>query len=348
MKLILLFLLVTSNVYAGTCTSISRTNNAANTVLTSTKYNADHNAAYNAINAADGGCVTDGTLEDGALNTTDFAVPLQAIKSGCALTKAGDDTIQVDANCRMAINGTWVKTATATTESWGCSGCSAEATDVYYVYGTTSSTSTALDLLISTTAPNSDGYDGSNNRVIGSFANHSGAIQDNSLAEWRQSGFARNTVNAPCRARQIEAKNTSGGTLTTGSFETREFNQLQGECGYVALADNQLTLAGDGKYNIHCAAPFLSTDSSQTQLVRDPNGSPTILITGTSIKARSADNDNMVSMLEGVIDLTSLGATAFELQSSVSSTKATDGAGQASNLATAGEVFTSCTIWRLN
>lgn len=57
---------------AGTCTSISRTNNGANSVLTSTKYNSDLNSAYTAINAFDGGCITDGTLELAAFAAGDL------------------------------------------------------------------------------------------------------------------------------------------------------------------------------------------------------------------------------------------------------------------------------------
>lgn len=54
-----------------TCTSpISRTNNGTNAVLTSTKYNADLNTAYNKINALPGDCITDETISGAKLIAT--------------------------------------------------------------------------------------------------------------------------------------------------------------------------------------------------------------------------------------------------------------------------------------
>ena len=71
---ILLGFLIGFKANAGTCTSDSFTSASANSVLTSTKYNNDHSTIYNRLNGnLDGGCVSDGTIEDGGLNTTDFA-----------------------------------------------------------------------------------------------------------------------------------------------------------------------------------------------------------------------------------------------------------------------------------
>lgn len=158
--------------YAGTCSSISRTNNSANAVLTSTKYNTDHNTAYNFLNAYDGGCITDGTLEDGSLNTTDFAVPLNAHKAGCKITRTDADTISVD-RCMLSVNGSWVRTTSATTVDMGCAtNCSAEAASTdYYVYAINGSSGSTLTLGLQTSAPNNDGYTGSGDRVLGRFFN---------------------------------------------------------------------------------------------------------------------------------------------------------------------------------
>ena len=70
-------------VKAGTCTADSFTARSANTILTSTVYNSNHQTIYDRLNGnLDGGCISDGTLEDGALNTTDYAVILNAPSYG--------------------------------------------------------------------------------------------------------------------------------------------------------------------------------------------------------------------------------------------------------------------------
>lgn len=62
MKLFLIGLLISVNAL-GVCSSpISRTNNTANQVLTSTKYNLDLNTAYSKINNLPGDCITDETI----------------------------------------------------------------------------------------------------------------------------------------------------------------------------------------------------------------------------------------------------------------------------------------------
>ena len=102
------------DLYAGTCSSISRSNVSANSILTSTTYNGDLNTAYTAINAFDGGCITDGTLEVGALNTTQFAAVTSGLREGCKVTNTDTNTISVD-RCMLAVNGALVKTTSATT-----------------------------------------------------------------------------------------------------------------------------------------------------------------------------------------------------------------------------------------
>lgn len=168
---------------AGTCTTISRTDAAANSILTSTKYNTDLNTSYSAHNAFDGGCVTDGTLEDGALNSTDFAVPLNAIREGCVVTKSDNATVSVD-RCMIAVGDNFLKTTSATTATWGCSGCAAEVVSTVY-YVAIKDQATTLAVLITTDAPNGDGYDTNGNRVIGKFFNDaSGNIQNVEMTIW--------------------------------------------------------------------------------------------------------------------------------------------------------------------
>jgi hypothetical protein len=188
-KGILLLLAMTGIAYGGTCTSISRTNNAANSVLTSAKYNADLNSSYSNQNAYDLGCGTDGTLESGALNTTDFFVPLNYFKDGCKVTRSDGATLSVD-KCAMAVNGAWIRTTSANTVTWGCTDCVSESNDArFYLYAKNGSTGTTLNLLISSTAPNNDGYDASSNKILASFYNNTSGDITLRIANWNGYGF---------------------------------------------------------------------------------------------------------------------------------------------------------------
>ena len=191
MKLLLLFIIAFSvNSFGGTCSSISRTNANPNTILTSTKYNADLNTAYGFLNAFDGGCVNDNTVEKAALNTTDFAVPLSSIGEGCNLTKTGNASVTVD-KCKISVNNRWISTTVSNPISYPCAGCSTvTGNTAYYVYAKTTSTGSTLDLLISSTANDNVGFDGSGNKVIGKFTTTaSGVISTGTVMSWTKNGF---------------------------------------------------------------------------------------------------------------------------------------------------------------
>lgn len=188
--ILLLGLILATDLMAGTCTSISRTNNSANAILTSTKYNTDHNTAYSAINAFDGGCITDGTLEDGALNTTDFNPLFNGLAEGCAVTASDTNTLSISA-CRASVNGNFVNKTSATTATWGCTGCASEvASTTYYLYMKSDSAGSTITPIISTTAPNADGYDNSSNKVVGKFRNNgSSDIETANVGNWIKNRF---------------------------------------------------------------------------------------------------------------------------------------------------------------
>jgi hypothetical protein len=187
--LLLAFFLI-SYVHAGTCTSISRTNSASLSVLTSTKYNTDLNTVYSAYNAIDGGCITSGTLESDALNTSDFAPLLKGLQQGCKVIYSNASTVQID-KCIASVNGEFVATTTTTNAAFGCSGCSSEvASTTYYVYIQTGSAGSALTPLILTTAPNNDGYDNTGNKVLARFYNNGlSNIDQYSIDQWSVSRF---------------------------------------------------------------------------------------------------------------------------------------------------------------
>jgi hypothetical protein len=185
-KLIFLLVLLCSfQALGATCTSTTRNNYTTNQVLTSTALNADLNQLVTKANAMDAGCLTNGTLEAAALNSTDFAVPLKAIKEGCKVSYSSATQVSIG-KCLSAVNGAFVSTTIATTVAFGCTNCSAEVVSTtYYVYIATGSTGTTLTPLILTTVPNEDGYDDLGNKVIGSFYNNASSdIDQYSLRQW--------------------------------------------------------------------------------------------------------------------------------------------------------------------
>jgi len=214
MKLFLLFLLVFLSVesFSATCTPITRTNAGANSVLTSSKYNTDLNTAYTAINAADGGCIADGSVELGALNTTDFYTLFNGVKQGCEVTRSNSNTLSVG-RCLLTVNGGLVNTAAATTQTWGCSGCSSElASTNYYLYAATTSASSTLNLLILTGAPNANGLDGSGNKVLAKFHNNSSSDILEAVQNWTEWGFPKIDNSGGSAAWVESCLITNGGT----------------------------------------------------------------------------------------------------------------------------------------
>lgn len=192
MKIFLLFiaLFFTQTLFAGTCTSLSRSNYSANSVLTSSALNSDFNTIYNAYNAFDGGCISSGSLEADALSTTDFSALYFGITRGCKVSFSDSNTLSVG-KCISSVNGALLKTTIATTVTWGCTSCSAEVVSTaYYLYIKTGSTGTTMNLLISTTAPNEDGYDSSGNLVLAKFFNNASSdIDQYSITPWHTNGF---------------------------------------------------------------------------------------------------------------------------------------------------------------
>lgn len=198
--LIFISVFIAGEAFAGTCSTTSRTNYTNGQVLTSTALNTDFNQLVSKSNSFDGGCVTDGSLEAAALNSTEFATVTNGIHEGCALTYSDTNTIGVG-KCILSSNGNLVKTTVQTNVTWGCSGCASEASaSLYYLYAKATSVGTTLDLLISSTAPGTDGFDLSAGKVLGKFYNNNANdISSASIMSWNVNKFSAPTsaLNSP-------------------------------------------------------------------------------------------------------------------------------------------------------
>jgi hypothetical protein len=254
--LFLLCFFILPSAYSATCTNTTRNNYSPNTILTSSALNTDFNQLVTKANAMDGGCITDGTLEASALNSTDFSVVTNGIREGCSLSYVDANTTQVS-KCILSVNGNFVKTTTTTNVTWGCSGCSSEVVSTqYYVYAKTGSSGTTLNLLISTTAPGADGYDVSGNKIIGRFYNDSSSAIDRQTVDSR-------TVNGYSK--------TDGINYTAGvSNMVEQFSFVFADsagaavcatatCSYLAQAGDRVssvTRSGTGSYSVNLARTY--------------------------------------------------------------------------------------------
>lgn len=343
LALILLFVLTVLDANAGTCTADSRTNVSANSVLTSTKYNSDLNTIYNRLSGGtfDGGCVADGSLEVSALDST-FDNVINAIKAGCVVSKSDAATISVS-KCVLGINGGIVRTTTATTVTWGCTSCSTEAASTkYYIYALTTSTGTTLNLLISTTAPNDDGFDNSNNRVLGEFYNDASSNIDSQVNQWHENKHVAETIGGVYVALNSVSAGTNGGSAVSGSWATHSLDSLSGHGGWASLSTNQITLLA-GTYHIYGYAQGCKTDGHKTRIY-DVTNTATLIVGETTTLDSTAFNC-APSNFGGVVTLSD--TTTIRLEQRVETTQATTGYGRAASFGE-NEVYAMMTIVKLN
>jgi hypothetical protein len=273
MKILFLILsLFTLEAFAGTCTSTTRNNYSTNQVLTSSALNNDFNQIVTKVNAFDGGCVTAGTLEYDALNTTQFAPILKAIKEGCKVSYSNASTISIG-KCFASVNNNFVSTTVATTASFGCTSCSAEVSSTtYYVYISTGSTGTTLTPLISTTAPNEDGYDNSGNKVLARFYNNASSdIDQYSIDQWHVNSFIpQGTGWISSGSITLGATTTPPtiGTTTSNSIKFRRIGKFM-QIRYL-LRQTVAGTVGSGNYLVPMPSGYL-IDTSITGTTTDSN-----------------------------------------------------------------------------
>lgn len=337
------------NAEAGTCTTITRSNVAANSILTSTTYNNDLNSIYAPFNTTDpgsldGGCVEPSTLESDSLNSADFAPVLNGIHEGCKVSKSDDATISVD-RCMLSVNGNFVRTTSATTVTWGCTNpsCSAEAASTdYYVYAASDSSSTDLNLVILDTAPNGDGYDSSNNKVLGWFRNNNSSDIASGPLNWYVDDYATNLSKGTAYIKEEKPAGTQSGTFTSGAWRTRNLNKIEGDSSFVFLSGiNQFTLQ-PGTYEIWAQASAYAVGIHQAKLRNITDNTDDII--GFQSASNTGTPGGSASHVVGRITISS--EKTFEIQHRCQSTFATYGFGEDANFGTL-EIFTQIKITRI-
>lgn len=137
-----------------------------------------------------------------------------------------------------------------------------------------------------------------------------------------------------------KAQNTSGGTASSGAWQTRHLNtKIADPDNIVSIANNQFTLQA-GSYLIEASAPAYDVTGHQTRLYNATTS--TEVQAGTSSYANSGGNVFNFSSVAARVVLT--GATAFEIQHRVNSNKPSTGFGVALNLNV--EIYTTVKIFK--
>lgn len=133
-----------------------------------------------------------------------------------------------------------------------------------------------------------------------------------------------------------KAQNTSGGTFTSGSWQTRDLNTEVVDTGNNAsVSSNQITLEA-GTYRFRISCPALRVDNHQARLYNISDS--TVVAYGTSeFNGSGGYQATTRSIIEG--RFTIAGSKVFEVQHRCVATFATVGLGAACNLAT--EIYTT-------
>ena len=124
--------------------------------------------------------------------------------------------------------------------------------------------------------------------------------------------------------KDYKSSGTVGGGFTSGAWQTRDLNTVEGAIHIVSLTSNQFTL-GAGSYEIEFSAPGHRVDAHKAVLYNVTDSSFEII--GASAKSDTPDTTNSSSEGMGAITITE--SKTFEIQHRCSGTNATNGFGPA-------------------
>lgn len=134
-------------------------------------------------------------------------------------------------------------------------------------------------------------------------------------------------------------QNTSGGTFTSGAWQTRPLNTIVVDTINITLSSNQFTLP-PGTYKLRASTAVYQTDRNQLRLQNITDGTTTIL--GMSFFSAAAVNSEALTVLSAKFTITS--SKIFELQHQAQTTSTPRGFGVEANFTT--EVYATVEIER--
>lgn len=150
-------------------------------------------------------------------------------------------------------------------------------------------------------------------------------------------------VQQTAYAKDVKAQNTDGGTFTSGSWQTRDLNTLEGDTGFITLSSNEFTL-NRGKYNIAWEAPAIQVDSHKSRLYNVTDASEE----SVGAVSRSSNSGGTMNTSNGFAQIDLNSSKAFRIEHYAQTTHATTGFGVGSNAGDGSvEVFTQVKITKL-
>jgi len=161
-------------------------------------------------------------------------------------------------------------------------------------------------------------------------------------SSYNSSGVAKTSaVTQVLHVRDEKAQNTSGGTFTSGAWQTRVLNTSKTNTIMGAsLGSNQITLPA-GTYWVHATAPAYRASRHRAKLY-NTTGAADVLLGTSTYSGPGAYSAATLSFLSGQFTLTA--TSVLELQHRCETTLATHGFGVESNFAT--EVYSDVVIWK--
>jgi hypothetical protein len=148
-------------------------------------------------------------------------------------------------------------------------------------------------------------------------------------------------VEQVCYIKDVKSSGTDGGTFTSGAWQTRDLNTLEGDTGFISLASDQFILS-PGKYDIYATAPGININDNVAKL-RNITDSTDDIIGSVSNTSVGTGEGNIATVM-GQITITS--SKTFELQHQCETTRATDGYGRAAGF-TVSAIYSQIKIRKL-
>ncbi len=144
--------------------------------------------------------------------------------------------------------------------------------------------------------------------------------------------------------KDVKADGTSGGTFTSGAWQTRDLNTTEGDFSkFGSLSSNQFTLQA-GKYHIEAdaTASYVLGHAAKIRNITDSVDS--ILGMSARSSGSTADEVETIARVLGVITVTA--STTFELQHRCTQTRASTGFGIATSFGV-GEIYSQIKITKI-
>ena len=145
--------------------------------------------------------------------------------------------------------------------------------------------------------------------------------------------------------RDIKADATSGGTFTSGAWQTRTLNTEDDPGGIVTLSANQFTLQA-GTYRIRAEAPVNRVDQHQAKIINITDLTTVNVSPRMGAPSGGGEGNNVAIVITDEFTIAS--AKVFELQHRCGTTRATDGFGQASVAMSESSSFAQVQITKLD